>query len=111
MRLNIEGIDKAVLLLELYRRAKPIGMGAMEAKLPYMSVEEARIVLACNANVKYLYGRIMKVRLDGDQLDARVYDAYNGDATAAKAVYDARAMTEAMAIIDEQKKAVESISV
>ena len=108
MRLDIKGLDKAVLLMELYRRAKPIGMGTMEARLPYMSVEEARIVLACGPDVEYLYGRVMKVLIEGDGLDARVYDAYNGEGTAARAVFDAKAMTGAMIAIHRQKEVMRS---
>jgi hypothetical protein len=111
MKLDIRGVDKAVLLIELYRRAKPLGMGVLAAKLPYMSIEEARVVLACDPCLDYLHGRVMKVDLAGDELDARLYDRDNGEGTAARAIYSARGMTETMAIITREKEAIKAASV
>jgi hypothetical protein len=34
----------------------------------------------------YLQGRVMKVSLEGDELDARLYDRDNGEGAAAEAI-------------------------
>ena len=95
--LDVSGIDKAVLLLELFNASKQQGMGFLQLQgASPMSLEEARIELEngidhpYEENAKefdYLRGRVMKVVINGSTLDPWGYDRDNGEG-AAKAVVD-----------------------
>jgi hypothetical protein len=98
-KVDVSGIDKGVLLAELFNRsAGPLGMGVFQAGAgpSVMTHEQGRELIAkaqaghSEADVDrmfgtksglyfdYLYGRPLKVNLDGDQVDPWGYDRDNG---------------------------------
>ena len=92
-KINIEGLDKAEVLAALYNASRQQGMGFMHARgaLPMTKEEAAQeIALAQQPNgsayFDYLHGRVMKVRLAGDQLDPWLYDRDNGAGAASRAI-------------------------
>lgn len=91
--ISIAGLDKAKVLAALYNRAKPQGLGHLHYTPEPMTVEEARVLLTEHAGdddrgayFDYLIGRVMKVRIGGDELDPRLYDRDNGAGAAAAAI-------------------------
>lgn len=84
--ISIAGLDKADVLRVLYNRAQTQGMGVLAFKAGEMPVEEARELLKTSSYFDYVKGRVMKVRIEGDDLNPRLYDRDNGDGAAANAI-------------------------
>jgi len=89
--ISIKGLDKAAVLLALYNRAKPQGMGFFQSSPEPMKIEEARKILeeAGDGSFDYLDGRVMKVDIAGDELEPRLYDRDNGGNAAESALKSA----------------------
>ena len=85
-KINLQDLDKAVVLAALFNASKPQGMGFLHYDPTPMSVEEAREELKDCAYFDYLQGRVMKIDLSGDTLDPWLYDRDNGDGAAEKAI-------------------------
>lgn len=99
-KINIEGIDKGVLLAELFNRSQPMGMGWLQAHRgpEVMTHEQGReiIIRTLNDNFgddstmmfghrnkkklyfDYLFGRPLKVDLTEDEVDPWGFDRDNG---------------------------------
>jgi hypothetical protein len=94
--MNIQGLDKAAVLAALFNASRQQGMGFMDHRgATPMTVEDARKVLEVSGPYfDYLYGRVMKIDLDGDEMDTCLYDRDNGQGAAERAVL---AMIEASA--------------
>ncbi len=90
MKIDISGIDKATLLIELYRRAQVKGLGAMHAKNEPMTRDEALAELKVSTDFDYLHGRVMKVDLSENQMRIDLFDRDNGQGQAETAVAVAR---------------------
>ena len=92
---NIKGIDKAKLLAALYNRGRPMGMGFLRAQPGDMTLEEAQKLVAGGDSgdypggplkgrggdipyFDYVYGRPLKVNLNGDKVSSWGYDRDNG---------------------------------
>jgi len=94
--MNIEGMDKAVVLAALYNGAKAQGMGWLAFEAKPMTKEEAQKILDEYGNrpgiagsklyFDYLKGRVMKVDLSGDELDTFLYNRDNGAGAAEQIV-------------------------
>jgi hypothetical protein len=89
--ISIAGIDKAVLLAELYNNARPQGMGYLHFTPDVMTDDDARRILAefpagRPIRFDYLKGRVMKVDITGDVLKPWLYDRDNGEGAAANVV-------------------------
>lgn len=84
--INLEGMDKAVVLAALYNASKPQGMGFMQYDPAPMTVEQARQLLERCTYFDYLKGRVMKIDLSGDVLETWGYDRDNGDGAAQRAI-------------------------
>ena len=84
---SIKGLDKAKVLKALYDNSHVEGMGFMHAA-PEGTVTEDRCreLLEKNTAYDYLYGRVMKVDLAGDEFDERLYDRDCGEGAAQRAV-------------------------
>lgn len=96
--INIAGQDKAAVLAALYNATHQQGMGHLHIRgaLP-MTVEEARTEIAEageNLYFDYLHGRVMKVRLDGETLETRLFDRDNYDGAAFDALSRANLITK-----------------
>jgi hypothetical protein len=85
--ISTQGIDKAELLAALYNAAKPLGMGYLHYTPEPMPREEAAELLKQSDYFDYVKGRVMKVRIRGDELSPHMYDRDNGNG-AAQAVVD-----------------------
>lgn len=80
---DISGLNKAEVLAALYNRAKPQGMGFIHYTPEDMTIPEAQELLdAGQTYFDYLKGRVMKVRLDKDVFNPRLYDRDNGYSSA-----------------------------
>jgi hypothetical protein len=81
--INIEGLDKADVLAELYNYARPLGMGFLQYNPAPMKKEEAEEIIQNMAGKQlyfdYLKGRVMKVDLSGDEFNGRLYNRDNGE--------------------------------
>ena len=98
--IDISNINKADLLAALYNRARPLGMGFLQFDPAHMTGPEAQKIIdaihepdprSVHRGAKwltfdYLKGRVMKVRIDGDELDPSMYDRDNGFGAAAEVV-------------------------
>ena len=96
--INIEGLDKAEVLAVLYNASKQQGMGLMckRGSLSMTKEEAAQEIAEAqqpngSAYFDYLHGRVMKVRIAGEQLDPRLYDRDNGQGAAERAINTLRA--------------------
>lgn len=89
--IDIKDLDKAEVLAELYNSSQVQGMGFLAAKPGEMTAEEARNLIADGAYFDYLYGKVMKVNLEGDSFDGRLYDRDLGEGAAQRAVDRVRA--------------------
>lgn len=74
---NIKGLDKAELLVELYNHSHQQGMGMLQPKRD-LSYEEAKQLLEKTTYFDYLYGKVLKVDLSKDELEEWLYDRDNG---------------------------------
>lgn len=84
---NIEGLDKAEVLKELYNNSKVQGLGFLQATGRPMTIEEARELLKVQISFDYLYGKIMKVDLESDiEFREWLYDRDNGAGAAERVV-------------------------
>ena len=85
--MNIAGISKAKILAALYNASRPQGMGFLQSKTGDMSEAEAQELLdAGHTYFDYLYGRVMKIDLSGDELRTALYDRDNGQGAAEDAI-------------------------
>ena len=81
---NIKGIPKEEILAALYNAARVQGLGVLaDVSRKPMTVEMAKDLLKEFTYFDYLMGRPLKVDLNGDELDTRLYDRDNGGPGAA----------------------------
>lgn len=84
--INIKGLDKAKLLVELYNRSHQQGMGMFQ-RARNLTVEDARQLLEQSTYFDYLYGKVMKVDLSSDEeFSEWLYDRDNGQGAAQEVV-------------------------
>ena len=85
--INIEGLEKAEVLMVLYNRAKTQGLGMLHYTPDPMTKEVAVTLLEKGTYFDYVQGRVMKVNLKSDiEFEEYLYDRDNGDAAAASAI-------------------------
>lgn len=84
--ISLEGMDKSAVLAALYNASRPQGMGFMQYDPTPMTTKEAEGLLKEYTRFDYLKGRVMKINLEGDELDIRNYDRDNGAGAAEKAI-------------------------
>lgn len=85
--MDIKGLDKAVVLAALYNGSHQLGMGFLHKRgAEPMSVEQAREELADGPYFDYLHGRVMKISLQGDELDTFLYNRDNGEGAAERII-------------------------
>lgn len=72
--MNISHLSKAKVLAALYNNSKALGMGAFHYDLAPMTEEQAASLLETHKTFDYLNGRVMKIDLNGDELDTRLYN-------------------------------------
>lgn len=86
--MNIKGLNKGEVLAALYNNAKVLGMGFLQADNKVMTAEEANRILLENPykDFDYLKGRVMKISLEKDEVDTRLYNRDNGDGAAERVI-------------------------
>lgn len=86
--MNIAGLDKAKVLITLYNRAKPQGLGYLQHEPVDMDIEEAKALIEERPYCywDYLKGRVMKIDLSKDEVETRLYNRDNGPGAAEMAV-------------------------
>lgn len=80
--MNIKGIDKAKILMVLYNNSHPLGMGFLQYNPEPMTYKEAKQIIKKTKKFDYLYGRVMKIDLSGDELRTYLYNRDNGEGRA-----------------------------
>lgn len=82
--MKITSENRPAVLAALYNASKPQGMGLLHYTPETMTLEEASVLLTSPKGqyFDYLKGRVMKVNLGDDELDARLYDRDNGEGAA-----------------------------
>lgn len=86
MKINIEKKNKAEILAALYNASKPQGLGFLHFDPTPMSTMEAEELLKGQTYFDYLKGRVMKINLEGNELDTWGYDRDNGEGAAQKII-------------------------
>ena len=77
--MNIEGLNKAEILKELYNNSRPLGLGILHYDPKPMTIEEATEILKHTTKFDYLYGRVMKIDLSTNELRTHLYNRDNGE--------------------------------
>lgn len=88
--IDITGIDKARLLKALHDNTRAMGMGALHDLKAAIDSVPKPYHPAIGLYFDYFHGRPLKVRLDGDTLDVRLYDRDAGVGAGAIAVASCR---------------------
>ena len=78
--------QKAKVLAALYNGSKAQGMSFLHFEPVPMTEAEAATILLDQDRFDYLTGRVMKVDLDGESFDPRLYDRDVGEGAAARLV-------------------------
>jgi hypothetical protein len=89
---NIKGLDKIEVLDALYQASHPQGMGMMHY-VPGGLSDEDKVSIATEFDnsgkfpyIDYLNGRVMKVDLNGEEFDERLFDRDCGAGAAHRAI-------------------------
>ena len=86
---DIKGLDKAELLLELWHNSRANGMSPLfGTRAP--SLEECRKALENDPYVDYFFGRVIKTDFSGDETEDWLFDRDNGDGAFQQAVDNLR---------------------
>lgn len=85
--INIKGLDKAKVLKTLYDHSHVQGLGFLQA-VPdgTVTLEHCQMLLERQRYFDYLYGRVLKVDLSGDELNVRLYNRDCGEGAAERAI-------------------------
>lgn len=86
--MNISGISKPALLAALFNASKQQGLGCLDGRGAHQMTEQeaAQIIDEQGMDFDYLRGRVMKISIDGDDLEARLFDRDNGPGAAERAI-------------------------
>lgn len=97
--INIKGLNKAEVLKALYDRSHVQGMGWLQA-VPdgFVTIEHCEELLESQTYFDYLYGRVLKVDLSGDEFDEGLYDRDCGAGAAMQAIAKVHAKNEPKAV-------------
>lgn len=94
---DIKGLEKAKVLKALYDNSHVQGYGFLQAVSDgYVTVEHCRELLKNDTYFDYLYGRVLKVDLSGDEFNEYNYDLDCGEGAAQRAVDSVRAYYQAL---------------
>lgn len=98
---NIAGLDKAEVLLTLWKSSRMQGMSFLGfLSSGELTLEQAKHEIECRRHKSfdgknsiyfdYLNGKVMKVDLGQDEFDSRLYDRDNGEGAAQQAIDNLR---------------------
>lgn len=91
--MDISGLSKPAVLAALFNASRQQGMGFLHTEgASRMTEEDAAAVIAEQGMYfDYLRGRVMKIGIDGDNIETRLYDRDNGQGAAERAIEPLRA--------------------
>lgn len=80
--MNIVGLSKPAVLAALFNASKQQGMGFMDSRgaQPMSEQDAAAVVAEQGMYFDYLRGRVMKIDIEGDDIETRLYDNCAGAA-------------------------------
>lgn len=85
--MNISGLDKAEVLAALFNASRQQGISFLDSRgRRDMTKERAAEILKITEDFDYLEGRVMKISLDRDEVETRLYDRDNGQGSAERAI-------------------------
>jgi hypothetical protein len=86
--MKITGLNHAEVLAALYNSARVQGMGFLQADNKKMTTNEAQAILdeSSDKYFDYLKGRVVKIKIAGDEIDTRLYNRDNGDGAAERII-------------------------
>ena len=89
--ISIKGLDKAKVLKALYDNSHVQGLGFLNA-VPddFVTIEVCKELLEKHTYFDYLYGRVLKVDLSGDEFNEWLYDRDCGQGAALAAIQSIR---------------------
>ena len=87
--MDISNLSKPMVLKALYDASKPIGRGFLHFIPGPLSLEEAESLIKQSSYFDYLYGRVLKVDLKGDEVALWLYDRDNGQGAGELAILEA----------------------
>ena len=104
--INIEGLNKAEVLRDLYNASKVQGLGFLQATGVPMATTEAEELLTQTTYFDYLHGKVMKINLVSDvEFDEWGYDRDNGPGSAKRVIDILRQTTEAVQVLQQNRMA------
>lgn len=84
---NIEGLDKAKVLVALFNNSHQQGLGFLDGRgQQNLSYEIAKEIVEQTTSFDYLFGRVLKVDISGDTFNEWLYDRDNGQGAAQNAI-------------------------
>lgn len=86
--MNIAGLNKPEVLAALFNASRQQGMGFLDKRGSQAMTEQdaAAVIAEEGMHFDYLRGRVMKVSIDGDEIETRLYDRDNGAGAAERAI-------------------------
>ncbi len=104
-KINIAELDKAQWLVELFELAILRGFGLLQvrkiANLHGLSISVAQeIIGSAMTRFEYFTGWPLKIDINGDEMDSKEYDSYNGKGKAQEAT--TRALS--LSVMDQKEK-------
>lgn len=86
--IDVSHLSPAAVLAALYNASRPQGFGIMHFTPENMTEEEATAILGGrkSARFDYLKGRVLKVEINGRDVDPYLYDRDNGAGAAERAI-------------------------
>jgi len=88
---DISGLSKECVLAALYNNSKVQGFGYLQTVSAEMSVEDASKIVRQSLSFDYLFGKVMKIDISGDEFDPRLYDRDLGNGAAHKVINNLKA--------------------
>jgi len=85
--IDCKGFSREEILIALYNRARPQGMGFLHYTPDPMSLEQAEKLISKTLYFDYIQGRVLKVDLSKNgEFDEFLYDRDNGHGAAQYAI-------------------------
>lgn len=86
--MNIAGLSKPAVLAALFNASRQQGMGFLDKRgaQPMTEAEAAQVIKEEGMYFDYLRGRVMKIGINGGEIETRLYDRDNGHGAAERAI-------------------------
>lgn len=105
--IDIRGINKAELLVDLYNKAHQVEVDRLQPSILF-TIDGAEDLLKQTTSFDELYGRVLNVDLSNDQeFDETLYDSYNGFGMAQSVVDKIRLAYE---MVEKQGQVIERLA-